>query len=184
MMKKIEEVRDVLRKFQDAYSARDSRRLDETMSLFLASDEIELIGVGAKERNGYEWFQGPAAIREIIAGDWEFWGDVMLDVEGAKININGETAWLTTTGTLTQTGQHDKAIVEFAKMMRSMLEEVEDQEKNAEKMIMEATHYGLRRLREKSLGIGFKWPFTFTAILVFNELGWKFHTIHWAMPVD
>ncbi len=28
------------------------------------------------------------------------------------------------------------------------------------------------------------WPFVFTAVVVRDQGGWRFHTIHWSMPVD
>ena len=62
------QVREVLQKFQDGYTTRDKSKLDEFMQLFAPSEEIELIGVGASERGGREWFNGHAAIREIIGG--------------------------------------------------------------------------------------------------------------------
>ncbi len=37
---------------------------------------------------------------------------------------------------------------------------------SADEKLMEATHYGMRRLRERFKGIGHGWPFTLTAILV------------------
>ncbi|MFN2153412.1 MAG: hypothetical protein ACK2T5_17555, partial [Anaerolineales bacterium] len=60
---KIQQVRDVLQKFQDGYTTRDKSKLDDFMGLFAPTDEIELIGVGAFERGGREWFNGRAAIR-------------------------------------------------------------------------------------------------------------------------
>jgi hypothetical protein len=65
----IKQVREVLQKFQEGYIARDKSKLDEFMELFAPTDEIELLGVGASERGGREWFNGRAAIREIIEGD-------------------------------------------------------------------------------------------------------------------
>ena len=60
------------------------------------------------------------------------------------------------------------------------------EELSPDEKLIEATHYGMRRLRERSKGLGHSWPFTFTAVLVkdvdVNE--WRFHTLHWAMPVD
>ena len=53
----------------------------------------------------------------------------------------------------------------------------------ADQKLMEATHYGMRRLRERSKGIGHSWPLTFTAVLIRNGEDWRFHTLHWAMPV-
>jgi hypothetical protein len=49
---------------------------------------------------------------------------------------------------------------------------------------MEATHFGMRRLRERHKGEGHSWPFVLTAVLVRSDDGWRFHTIHWSMPVD
>ena len=46
----IQEVRNVLQKFQDSYDIRDVSRLDEFMELFAPAEEIEWIGVGASER--------------------------------------------------------------------------------------------------------------------------------------
>jgi len=109
---------------------------------------------------------------------------VIFDVEGAKISNHENTAWISTTVKIIQTSHHDKAMIEYAKMMRSMLEGVNEEGKKANEMIMEATHYGIRRLRERSLGIGYPWAFTFTAVLIFDNKEWKFHTIHWSMPVD
>jgi len=49
--------------------------------------------------------------------------------------------------------------------------------------LMEATHNGMLCVCERSKGIGHGCPFTFTAVLVKVEAGWRFHTIRWAMPV-
>ena len=47
---------------------RDKSKLDEFMEVFAPIDLIELIGVGASERGDNEWFNGQAAIRDIIEG--------------------------------------------------------------------------------------------------------------------
>jgi len=93
ILSEIQQVRSVLQKFQDGYTTRDKSRLDEFMELFAPTEEIELIGVGASERGGDEWFNGHAAIRDIIDGDWTNWGAVDIDVNGTRITVSGETAW-------------------------------------------------------------------------------------------
>jgi hypothetical protein len=174
-------VRAVLQKFQDAYTARDLSKLDEFMQLFVQDDSIEMIGIGAVKRAAAEWFEGVERVREIIESDWEYWGDVRLDVDGAKITIRGEVTWLSTTGTVTQTQAFDTAIQFHLNDMKAIF----DQEGlSADEILMEATHYGMRRLRERAKGLGYSWPFTFTAILVREGSEWRFHTLHWAMPVD
>lgn len=177
----IEDIRLVLQTFQDGYSARDLSQLDQFMTLFVQSDQIELIGIGAAERGGNEWFQGVEQVRDIVEGDWTYWGNVMLDVPGAKITVNGDTAWLSTQGKIVQTTTFDDALPFYMDQMKEMLE---DEGRDPDSRLMEATHFGMRRLRERSLGMGHAWPFVFTAVLVQKDGQWRFHTIHWSMPVD
>ncbi len=181
MVEKILEVRSVLQHLQDAYTARDPSRLDETVGLFIREEGAELIGIGASTRGGDEWFQGPKQIRSILEGDWEYWGDVTIDVEGAKITTHGDVAWLSTTGAVTQTSHHDKALVFYLEQMKSMLE---DPEVKPNMRLLEATHYGMRRLWERQKGLGHAWPFVLTAVLIREKDRWLFHTLHWSMPVD
>lgn len=174
-------VRSALQKFQDGYTSRDISRLDEFIQLFLQSETVEMIGIGASKRAANEWFEGPSRIREIIESDWKYWGDVLLDVEGAKITVQGDVAWLSTTGTVTQTQAFNAALEFHLQDMKSIFDR---DDLSADDKLIEATHYGVRRLRERSKGVGHSWPFTFTAVLVRAGAEWLFHTQHWAMPVD
>lgn len=177
----IEQVREVIQKFQDGYSTRDKSKLDAFMGLFAPTDEIELIGVGASERGGNEWFNGHAAIREIIDGDWTYWGAVNIDVEGAKITVSGKTAWFSTTGTLTSGDEYEKAYPFYLEQMRDLLM---DEKKSLDDRLTDATHFGVNRLRDRMRGVGAKWPFVITAVLVKTEGKWGFHTIHWSFPAE
>jgi len=177
----IAEVRDVLQKFQEGYTARNLTLLDEFMDLFVQSHEAELIGIGASVRGGSEWFQGLKQIRDIIESDWTYWGEVKMDVGGAKITVLGDVAWLSTGGELVQTRSFDKALVFYVQQMKGLLE---DEGVDLDERLMEATHFGMRRLRERQKGQGHSWAFVFTAVLVRDEGHWRFHTIHWSMPVD
>jgi hypothetical protein len=174
--------REALRRFQAGYTARDLSKLDDFMRLFSPRDEVELIGIGASQRGGNEWFEGLASIREIIESDWTYWGDVTLDVEGARISLQGDVAWLSTTGTLTQTKAFDQALPQYLDQMSQL---VSNPDLSPDERLLEATHFGVRRLRERLKGEGHQWPFTITAVLVRSPSGeWLFHTLHWAMPVD
>jgi hypothetical protein len=174
-------VRAVLQAFQDGYTARDLAGLDDFMRLFVQDDSIEMIGIGASKRAATEWFEGRDRIREIVKNDWEYWGDVRLDVAGAKITVQGDASWLSTTGTVTQTSVFDKAIEFHLNDMKAILER---EDLSTDEKLMEATHYGMRRVRERSKGVGHCWLFTFTAVLVKQAGEWRFHTLHWAMPVE
>jgi hypothetical protein len=175
------QVRDALQRFQDGYTARDLSRLDQFMELFVRESDAELIGIGASVRGGNEWFVGPDAIREIVESDWTYWGDVSVDVAGARISLRGDVAWLSTTGTVTQTGTFDEALPFYLQQMKELLE---SEDLDADGRLVEATHFGMRRVRERHKGMGHAWPFVLTAVLVRGEGQWRFHTIHWSMPVD
>ena len=177
----ISEIRSALQKFQDGYSARDIARLAKFMQLFVQDESIEMIGVGASKRDANEWFEGPSRICEIVEGDWEYWGDVKIDVDGAKITVQGDAAWLSTTGTVTQTQAFDTAIEFHVNDMKAIFDR---EGLSADQKLMEATHYGMRRLYERSKGLGHSWAFTFTAVLIWQNEDWRFHTIHWSMPVE
>ena len=176
-----DQVRQVLQRFQDGYTARDVSKLDAFMALIVRGDEAEMIGIGASSRGGAEWFQGADQIREIIESDWTYWGDVQIDVESAKIAVIGEVAWLSTSGELSQTQTFDEAMAFYLEQMRGLLE---DESVDLDERLMEATHFGMRRLRERHKGKGHSWPFVLTAVLVRDGGEWRFHTIHWSMPVD
>lgn len=177
----ITQIGSVLQKFQDGYTERNLDQLDAFMDLFIQDGDPELIGIGAFERGGVEWFEGLDKIREIIQSDWEYWGDIQIDVAGAKISVKGDVAWLTTTGMLEQTDTFDKALPLYLDQMKSLLE-AEDQCPDVK--LVEATHFGMRRLWERSKGKGHKWPLVISAVLQNDEGDWRFHTIHWSMPVD
>lgn len=174
-------VRAVLQKFQDGYTARNVATLDDFMHLFARDEGIEMIGIGAVRRGAAEWFEGPDRIREIVESDWKYWGDVRLDVDGAKISVHGDVAWLSTTGTVIQTAAFDDAIEFHLGDMKAMFDRAD---LSADEKLIEVTHYGMRRLRERTKGLGHSWPFTFTAVLIQDGSNWRFHTLHWAMPVD
>jgi len=153
------------------------------LALFVQSDDIELIGIGASKRGGQEWFEGIEQVRDIIKSDWEFWGDVALDVVGAKISVKGEVAWLTTSGTLEQTDTFDEVLPIHLEQMTEILK-AEDKNADESERLLEASHFGVRRLRERIKGVGYQWQFVISAILQKEANQWRFHTIHWSMPVD
>jgi hypothetical protein len=174
-----EQVREVLQRFQDGYTYRDVGKLEAFMQLFVHSNEIEMIGVGAAKRGGGEWFQGIDQIREIIESDWTYWGDVRINVAGAKINVHGDVAWLSADGDLLTNAAFDDALPFYVQMMKDNLE---DESRSLKMRVLDATFFGLSRLRDIQRGMGFPNAFTFTAVLVRADGEWRFHTIHWSFP--
>lgn len=73
-----EEIRKLLKDFQQGYLNRDLNQIDEFMELFTENQMAVYIGTDAEE-----FLQGPEALKEIIESDWEYWGDFKINLEGA-----------------------------------------------------------------------------------------------------
>lgn len=171
------EVRDLLAKFQEGYTRRDQSYLDEFMELFVAGPDLEVIGTNAVEPGEGEWCRGPEAVRELVSGDWEYWGDVTFDVEGARIHVVGEVAWLSTKGTLNDTITKDERYNGYLDYVKAVLEE---DEKSQQAKMLEIVGSGNDIVIALPLSEKFVWPFRFTAIAVKQEGGWRFHQMQFS----
>lgn len=166
--------------FVKGYKDRNVSSIDSFMNLFSDNDDIQMIGVGATKPGEYEWFTGKDEIREIILSDWQFWGAVHFDVENIRISERNETAWFSLCAELEQLTLNEDAWGFYLARMKELLD---DKSKSSHDRMFEAAHFGIRRVREKNLGVGHRFKMVITGVLV-NEGSWKFHTLHWSMPVD
>lgn len=178
MRKEIKEVRGILQKFQDGYTHRDLTQLDEFLQLFEPSAEVEMIGIGASKRGGYEWFEGIDSIREIIESDWKYWGEVNIDVNGAKIRFHNDVAWLSTTCTLAKT-DFTESIPFFLDMVK---EKLEDESKSPSERLNDIALFSTNRLSDMQRKIGHVWPQVITMVLVKHEKNWQIVELHWSIP--
>ncbi len=81
---------------QTAYQKRDLSKLDEFMDyLYGDNEKISMIGTSDNE----VYFTKENA-KKLYAGDWQYWGDLDLQVENAEIRLNGDTAWIHLPGTV------------------------------------------------------------------------------------
>ena len=174
----IEQVRQVLERFQDYYTHRDPTLLEDFLEL-LAGDDLEVIGTnGIRPRQG-EWYLGQAAARELFLGDWQSWGDLRLDVPEARIHVLGQVAWLSTTATVAMTIPADQNIPDYLAFVRKYLD---TDGPSAEEKLLYILRGGNNTLFELRRGERFTWPLRFTAVLIRQEAGWKFHQIQFSYP--
>lgn len=87
------EIIDQLRKFQDGYSKRDPKNIDNFMQSLYSKNNILILGTMPKEvYKGYE-----NAVR-LVKSDWESWGDCKFAIDSANISSLGNTVWFSTKG--------------------------------------------------------------------------------------
>ncbi|WML33529.1 nuclear transport factor 2 family protein [Clostridium sp. OS1-26] len=95
----ISEIKKVLCQFQDGYTKRDKKNVEDFVEkLFIMGDGTCVLGTGTGEL-----FLGIEQVKTLIKNDWEYWGDVNIDLENIHIDNKDEVAWFATTGTVKYT---------------------------------------------------------------------------------
>jgi hypothetical protein len=170
------EIRELLQRFQDGYTRRDLGAVDEFMDLFTA--DAEVIGTNGVKPGVDEWYVCRDAARELVAGDWEGWGNLLLDLDTASIRAVGGVGWIAATATVTQMiGEENYA---------SYLEFVKDYLDRSDAPPRQKLHYILRggtnTIYELSRGEKFVWALRLTAVVVRQPVGWKFAQVNFSFP--
>lgn len=171
------EVRACFQQYQDYYTARDPAKLDACMALFSAAD-VEVVGTGAITPGTDEWCDSHARVRELTVSDWQGWGDVRFEVDGAVIHALGDVAWLTTTGTVTTTYPVEENLRQAVAHAQEVLAAPDDDETRLKNMLMWAT----LALAEAHRGETYVWPIRFSAVLAREGGEWRFRQAHFSFP--
>ncbi|NCF64608.1 MAG: GNAT family N-acetyltransferase [Chloroflexi bacterium] len=172
-----DEVLVLVRKFQEGYMQRDPANLEAIMELFGPEKELEVIGTSAVTPGEGEWCKGRTAVRDLLEGDWEHWGDVVFDLEGMQIFVQGDVAWLATRGTVTDVITADYKYEGFVSFAQAVLE---DESESAKSKILDITRLGNSLISSLLLPETHVWPFRFTAVAVKREEVWRFHQMQFS----
>lgn len=86
-----EEIIEVLQKFQEGYTKRDTSLIDGFLEMF--SDDIVYMGIAS-----HEFFKGKESVRKLTLWDWQKWFDLKVPVSEENIRIDNEAAWFETIG--------------------------------------------------------------------------------------
>ena len=94
-----DEIRLLLQTFQDGYIRRDLTQVDTFMQLF--SDDAEVIGTNGVAPGVEEWYMDRLSARELVAGDWDDWGDLRIDLDAMSVRHRGDVGWVAAPATVT-----------------------------------------------------------------------------------
>jgi hypothetical protein len=178
-MAAFEDVRSVLEKFQEGYSERKVEKLDSFMDLFAAEADIELIGTGGIEPGEEEWCLNRKTIRQRVEDDWNYWGDVVLDIERVHIRIEGTAAWLSCPGTV---ARKVNPLQTYQNFLDSIPALTHQKDTNSEEKVFRLVQNASNVLYQAQLGSVYIWPFRFSAVLVKRALQWRFHQVQFSFP--
>ena len=168
------EIRALLQAFQDGYTHRDVSKVDEFMTLF--SKSVEVIGTNGMKPGEGEWYMDRTSSRELVEGDWQSWGDLRLDLEGASIHSLGDVGWIAATATVTKMigSENYASYLEFVK------EFIETSPLPPEQKLHNILRGGTNTVYELRRGEKFVWPLRFTAVVVREPDGWKFIQVNFS----
>ncbi len=171
-----DEIRSLLQAFQDGYTRRDVSQVDAFMELF--TEEAEVIGTNGVRPAEGEWYMDRASARELVAGDWEGWGDVRLDFDSMSIHARGEVGWVAAPATVTQViGEENyQSYLDFVKNY------LERTDVSAEQKLLYLLRGGTNTVYELRRGEKFVWALRLTAVVVREADGWKFAQMNFSFP--
>jgi ketosteroid isomerase-like protein len=171
-----DEIRSLMQIFQDGYTRRDVSQADAFMELF--TEDAEVIGTNGVRPGKDEWYMDRSAARELVAGDWEGWGDVRLDLDTMSIHSRGEVGWVAASATVTQViGEENyKSYLDFVKNY------LERTDISAEQKLLYILRGGTNTVYELRRGEKFVWALRLTAVVVHEADGWKFAQMNFSFP--
>lgn len=173
------EVRAVLRRFQEYYTRRDPALADECLDLFAQEEGVELIGTGGVRPGLDEWYLDRDGVRKLLVDDWQTWGDLALDVAGARITCRGEVAWLACAGTVSMRIERDQCLRDY---LAGLPARAEQPGRAPADTLLYILRGGINTLYQFEMGEQFVWPLRFSAVLVHTPQGWKFHQMQFSHP--
>jgi ketosteroid isomerase-like protein len=170
------EIRLLMQTFQDGYTRRDLSRTDSFMELF--AEDAEVIGTNGVKPGVDEWYMDRASARELVAGDWEGWGDLRLDLHSMSVHSRGDVGWVAASATVTKViGEENYAsYLEFVKNL------IENSELSPEQKLLHILRGGTNTVYELRRGEKFVWALRFTAVVVREAEGWKFAQMNFSFP--
>lgn len=170
------EIRLLLQAFQDGYIRRDVSQADAFMELF--TDDAEVIGTNGVRPGMDEWYMDRASARELVAGDWEGWGDLRLDLDSMSIHDRGDVGWVAASATVTQIIGEEN----YASYLEFVKEYLDRPGVSAEQKLLYILRGGTNTVYELRRGEKFVWALRFTAVVVREATGWKFAQMNFSFP--
>jgi hypothetical protein len=146
------------------------------MELF--TTDAEVIGTNGVKPGVDEWYMDRLSARELVAGDWEGWGDLRLDLDSSSIHSRGEVGWIAAPATVTQIiGEENYA--SYLEFVRKYLDRTDI---SAEQKLLNILRGGTNTVYELRRGEKFVWALRFTAVVVRGADGWKFAQMNFSFP--
>lgn len=171
------EIKDVLRQFQAGYTKRDLNNVEGFVEeLFIMRDDTCVLGTGTGEL-----FLGIEQVKTLIKNDWEYWGDVNIDLETVHIDNINEVAWFAASGTVKYTFQDSEE--RYDNYLNFIKDKTKETELTAKQIItfinwVLALTYHQREDKQRE----YLWPLRLSGVLLKDNGKWKFAHMQFSVP--
>lgn len=171
------EVREVLHKFQEGYTERNQEKVDEFMGeLFVNGDEIYAVGTATGEL-----FLGFDQVKDLIKSDWEYWGDVNINWENARIDIKDDTAFFASRGTVKYI--FEDTTEKFDRHINFIKNKVEEMGLTPRQKITYMNWFlSLVYHQREDSKREYLWPVRLSGVMVKDDGRWKIVNLKFSMP--
>lgn len=166
-----QEVKDTLRSFQADYINPGSMDLDDIISNYFLDDE-SIYAIDTEN----PWYEGRENIKGLIKLHRRQWQDMMLDIDEAIINVNGDTAWIMTSSVNKQLLQEDTLFGdEIQRVQDIFAQDIPSKDK-----LFRVRSEVSRLFWELSYGKEALWLGRFEAVMLRQDGKWFFHNIQFS----
>lgn len=171
------EIKKVLRKFQEGYTKRNSENADAFVDeLFGTGEDTLVLGTGTGEL-----FLGSSQVKTLISNDWMYWGDVNINWENAYIDSQGDAAWFAAAGTLKysfeDTPERYDNYLNFIKSKAMDTGLSPEQKITFINWVLSLTYHQRKDSMREYL-----WPIYLTGVLLKKNDSWKITQLHFSVP--
>ena len=176
-MKIIDQVKEVLNRFKEGYLKEDLDQLDSFMEdLFIDDDQLFILGTGDGELClGYE------ESKELVEGDWKYWGLVQIDADNANIYTRDDIAWFEMDATVRYTFKSNES--EYKRYLNIIKEDLEVEGKSTKEKLTQVgwvmTHAFFDREDKERV---YDWPLKISGVLTREENQLKFAQMQFVVP--
>jgi len=160
---------EALKRLQFYFTQRDSRLVDACMDE-LFPDEGNILVVSA---GNDDWCKSISEVKEQFVTDWEYWGDVVFDLDSAVIDYQNDIGWIAVCGTVSKA---DDTEISFRSEQDNNAGS--DSESPLISLLMQASH----RLDGEPVHFS-RTPVRLTAVLTKSTDRWLFRQMHFAVTL-
>jgi hypothetical protein len=114
----------------------------------------------------------------LVAGDWEGWGDLRLDLDSTSIHSRGDVGWVAAPATVTKMIGEEN----YASYLGFVKNLIDDSKLSPEQKLLHILRGGTNTVYELRRGEKFVWALRFTAVVVHEADGWKFAQMNFSFP--